>query len=213
MNYHNTFLKGDGLKMEATIFTVLWVIGGLILGCLAIWLVLSSVVIVGGNEIAILERKFFGDKMASGRVIAMTGEVGVMGRTLGPGLHFLIPFLYSNHKVPFTIIKEDEIGIVESIDGGVIEQGKIFACVAQNHNHFQDAEAFLTNGGQKGPQLEILPPGYYRINPAIFKVTKTSMVQIDKGTIGVVTATDGIPISGRLLGSKIKGHSNYENAE
>jgi len=31
-------------------------------------------------------------------------EVGVQARTLAPGLHLLIPFLYSVRKLPFTVI-------------------------------------------------------------------------------------------------------------
>ncbi len=73
-------------------------------------LVVKSIVIVGGTEIAVLERKYFGKQMPQGRVIAQSNEIGIQARTLGPGLHFLIPFLYSTRKQPFTVIREDEVG-------------------------------------------------------------------------------------------------------
>jgi hypothetical protein len=89
---------------------------------------------------------------------------------------------------------------VESIDGDAIPPGKIFAHVVPRHNSFQDGEAFLVNGGQKGPQIEILPPGNHRINPVLFQVRKVPAVAIEKGKIGLVTATDGAPmLNGRLL--------------
>lgn len=184
----------------------------LLLGVLVI--LFNSIVIVGGREIAVLERRWFGKSMPQGRVVAMANEIGVQARTMGPGLHFLVPFLYKARKAPFTIIKENEVGIIESIDGNAIPAGKIFAKVVASHDSFQDGEAFLKNGGEKGPQIQILPPGYYRINPALFSVRNVTAIIIDKGKIGLVTAMDGAPIAnGRLLAQKVEGHSNYEDGE
>ena len=129
--------------------------------CSAAILILAyySVVIVSGNAIAVLERRWIGKKMPQGRVVAMGGEVGIQARTFGPGMHFLIPFLYVAFKYDFMEISNGEIGTVESIDGEPIPPGRIFASVVAGHNAFQDGEAFLVNGGQKGPQIQILPPG------------------------------------------------------
>jgi uncharacterized membrane protein YqiK len=185
------------------------------LGVLAFLIVFFNIfVIVGGRSIALLERRWFGANMPQGRVIAMKNQVGVHARTLGPGLHVLIPFIYKARKVGFTIIGDNEIGIIESIDGNPVPPGKIFAKVVPDHNSFQDGEAFLKNAGEKGPQIEILPPGNYRINPALFKVRNVNVIVIDKGQIGIVTAMDGEAISpGRLLAITAPGHSNFENGE
>lgn len=183
-------------------------------GLFFLFLVLKALVVVGGSQIAIVEKKYIGKRMPQGRVIALSNEVGIQARTLGPGIHFRIPFLYSFKKVTFTIMLENEVGIIESIDGDPIPPGKIFARVVDGHNAFQEGEGFLKNGGQKGPQIEILPPGNYRINPVLFKVRKERAVFIDKGTIGIATAMDGGPVpSGRLLAQKVDGHSNYEDGE
>ena len=184
------------------------------IGLIVIVLIAKSIVIVGGREIAVIERKYFGKKMPQGRVIALANEIGIQARTLGPGLHFLIPFLYVPKKYSFTVITENEIGIIESIDGKAIPPGKIFAKVVEGHNSFQDGERFLINSGEKGPQIEILPPGVYRINPVLFNVRKVPSIFIDKGKIGLITSMDGGPIpAGRLLAQKIEGHSNFENGE
>ena len=37
-------------------------------------------------------------------------------------------------------------------------------------NLFQDGEAFLRGGGEKGTQLAILPPGEYQINTHLFSI-------------------------------------------
>ncbi|MBP2653720.1 MAG: hypothetical protein H6Q73_1289 [Firmicutes bacterium] len=174
----------------------------------------KSIVIVGGNEIAILERKYFGKAMPQGRVIAQEKEIGIQAKTLGPGLHFLVPFIYSTKKQQFTLIKENEIGLVESIDGNSIPPGKIFGRTVDGHNTFQDGSAFLANNGEKGPQIPVIPAGTYRINPVLFNVRVVPVTVIPTGQIGVVTSMDGQQIQpGRLLAERIVGHSSFENGQ
>src|SRR5579885_165256 len=177
-------------------------------------IIVNSIVIVGGTQLAVLERRWFGRSLPEGRVVAMANEVGIQARTLGPGLHLLIPFLYRVTKAPLTIIGENEIGLVDSIDGEPIKTGRIFAKAFNEHNLFQDGEAFLKNKGEKGPQIQIVPPGTYRINPYLFRLTKVPVVNIGNNQIGVIVATDGEPISeGRLLGNRINNHNNYQNGQ
>ncbi len=174
----------------------------------------NSVVIVGGTEIAILERRWLGGDMPDGRVVAMANEVGIQARILGPGLHFLIPFLYRVSKKPMVVVGEDEVGLVESIDGEPVAPGRIFAKVVDGHNLFQDGESFLRNKGEKGSQIQILPPGLYRINPYLFNVVKVQSVRIPNNKIGVIVATDGQPMTpGRLLGRRVQGHESFQNGQ
>ena len=189
-------------------------IGGTIIGIFTLILVYQSVVIVGGKEIALIERRWFGKKMPQGRVVAMNDEVGIQARTLGPGMHFLIPFIYTARKSEFTEIMDGKVGLIESVDGSSIPPGKIFAKVIQGHNSFQDGVVFLQNGGQKGPQIDIIPPGKYRINPYLFKISIADAVVIKKGQVGVVISQDGNPIApGRLLATSVPDHHNFEDGE
>ncbi|HBA60686.1 MAG TPA: hypothetical protein DCZ92_07680 [Elusimicrobia bacterium] len=174
----------------------------------------NAFVVVGGAQIAVLERRWLGRNMPLGRVVAMPNEVGIQARILPPGLHFLIPFLYRVEKHPMVDIGENEVGLVESIDGVPVEPGKIFGPVTEGHDLFQEGELFLRNNGSKGPQVQILPPGLYRINPYLFKVLKTPLIRIPNNQIGIVVATDGQPIApGRLLGKKVEGHNNFQNGQ
>jgi uncharacterized membrane protein YqiK len=200
---------------------------GLILALIiAAMLVWKSVVIVNGSEIAVLERKYFGSSMPQGRVVALTGEIGNRARTLGPGLHFLIPFLYATNKQFFTTIAENQVGLLESIDGDPIPAGKIFARVVEGHDAFQDGEGFLKNdafqdgegflknGGEKGPQIQILPPGTYRINPTLFRVKKSPAVTVEKNEIALISSTDGSPIPpGKIFARVVSGHNAFQNGE
>ncbi|MCX5784433.1 MAG: SPFH domain-containing protein [Elusimicrobia bacterium] len=177
-------------------------------------IVYNSVVIVGGVQIAVLERRWFGRAMPKGRVVAMPDEVGIQARILPPGLHLLIPFLYRVEKNLMIKVEEQEVGLVESIDGLPVAAGKIFAKVVPGHNLFQDGEEFLKNGGEKGPQVQILPPGLHRINPYLFRVQKVPLVKIPSGKIGVVVAADGQPIvPGRLLAKRSEGHNNFQDGQ
>ena len=59
---------------------------------------------------------------------------------------------------------------------------------------YQDGKTFLENGGKKGPQVEILRPGVYRINTKLFRVQKFAATSIESGKLGVIVAMDGIPL-------------------
>src|SRR3989475_3822385 len=112
------------------------------------------------------------------------------------------------------VVAEDEVGLIESIDGLPLEPGRIFARHVEGHYTFQDCEAFLRNGGQKGPQIDILPPGQYRINTYLFTIRPQPVVTISKGQVGVVSARDGDPITpGRLLARKVQGHQAFQDGE
>jgi regulator of protease activity HflC (stomatin/prohibitin superfamily) len=191
-------------------------LGSLIgLGLLVIFVlffILSSIVVVRGNDICLLERKYLGKEMI-GRTIAMRDEVGLQARTLGPGIHFLIPFLYKTKKVEFKVISEGYVGLIKAKAGDTIPSGRIFAKVVQCNN-FQDGEAFIKNGGEKGPQVQFLPPGQYMINPFLFDVEPVEEITIPKGKLATITATDGKPLDpGRLLGKRVLGHENFSNGE
>ena len=112
------------------------------------------------------------------------------------------------------IVDQDQVGLVESIDGLPLHPGQIFARRVADHNSFQDGVAFLRNGGQKGPQVDILPPGKYRINTYLFHVRLAPATTILPGSVGIVSARDGGPIpSGRLLAQKTTGHDSFQDGE
>jgi uncharacterized membrane protein YqiK len=174
----------------------------------------GMIVIVGGQQVGLREAKYFGRKLPEGRVVAMPGEIGIQARALQPGLKTQLPFLWRVTKDDMISVAEDEIGLIESIDGQPLEPGRIFARWVGGHDSYQDAEAFLRNGGQKGPQIDFLPPGKYRINTYLFRVRTQPAVFIAQGQVGIVSARDGVPIApGRLLGHKVGGHQAFQDGE
>jgi len=172
---------------------------------------------VDAREIAIKERRYLGEKMPPGRVVATEGEVGIQADVLKPGLHLIkFPFERVVRKVPLIEIGADEMGIIEAVDGEPMPPGGIFAPDrAQNaHNNFQDPIAFIKRGGVKGIQLRTLPPGLWPIHPYLFRVSVAKTTVVPQGKVGVVTAADGGPLDpGRLLGKAITDHRNFQDAE
>jgi uncharacterized membrane protein YqiK len=178
--------------------------------------VFFGMVIVPEDKIGLVTKKFvlFGaDKsLPDGRIIATKGEAGFQAQTLAPGLYWgMWIWQYSVDMTPFTIIPEGKIGLVLSKDGKEIPTGRILARRVESDN-FQDATAFLNNGGQKGRQTAFITSGSYRINTYLFEVVITDQVKIFENMVGIVTALDGEPIpQGQIAGKYVEGHNNFQN--
>jgi uncharacterized membrane protein YqiK len=111
----------------------------------------------------------------------------------------------------FTIIPEGKIGLVLSKDGKEIPTGRILARKVISDN-FQDATAFLNNGGQKGRQTAFITTGSYRINTFLFEIVIVDQIKIYENMIGIVTALDGDPIPlGQIAGKYVEGHNNFQD--
>ena len=178
-----------------------WIV---VVAIFVIWIITKSFVNVKSTQIAIIERKYFGKEMADGRTVALKGEVGMQAKILGPGLHFLIPFIQKANKSNYIKIEEHQIGIVEAITGKPIPSGKILADNVEC-DLFQDGEKFLREGGQKGKQIRILPPGEYRINTYLFKVEIKKATIIEPDQVGIVDAIAGEPIPpGKIMAKDVE---------
>jgi uncharacterized membrane protein YqiK len=167
-------------------------------------LIFKSFVNVGPKQLATIEQKYIGKQMTDGRTIALRGEVGIQARVLGPGLHFIVPFIQKARKSDITVIGINQFGVVEAITGRPMPKERYVADFVEC-DCFQDGEAFLKNNGQKGPQQQIIPPGEYRINPLLFQVHTESVKEIPADAYGQVEALDGKPITGgRIMANPVE---------
>jgi uncharacterized membrane protein YqiK len=175
-------------------------------------------VIISKDEIGIVNKKWVlvgkYRTLPDGAIVALNGEAGLQADTLAPGIHFgLWAWQYQVSKVPFTTIDKTHIGIVEARDGHPLSGGRVLARTVEC-NSFQDARAFLTHGGERGPQISIIPPGTYRINTALFQVAAADVLEIPDNMVGVVTTKDGKPLAtGEIAGKEVAGHNMYQDAE
>ncbi len=175
-----------------------------------------GMVIVPEDKIGLVTKKFvlFGTdrSLPDGRIIATKGEAGYQAQTLAPGLYWgKWIWQYSVEMTSFTIIPEGKIGLVLSKDGKEIPTGRILARKVESDN-FQDANAFLDNGGQKGRQSPFITTGSYRINTFLFEIVIVDQIKIYENMIGIVTALDGEPIpQGQIAGKYVDGHNNFQD--
>lgn len=180
--------------------------------------VFFGMVIVPEDRIGLVTKKFvlFGDnrELPNGRIIALKGEAGYQADTLAPGIYFGMWFWqYEITFQPFVIVEQGHIGLIMAKDGNEIPTGRILgrrvAC-----DNFQDAKAFLENGGQKGRQTAYITAGSYRINTFLFELTIVGMTHIRDNMVGIVIAQDGEPLpTGQIAGKAIQGHNNYQNID
>src|SRR5258705_7127063 len=170
-----------------------------------LFILFHSFTIAKGDQIIVLERRWVGKQMPDGRTVALRNEVGVQARVLGPGFHFLFPFIYKVKKYKFLVIPENRVGVVRAITGSPIPPGNVMAR-SVNCDLFQDGEAFLRNGGEKGPQLAILPDGEYKINPHLFEVAIVDAIVIGDDEVGYVESIAGEPVTrvGGNFGSPVE---------
>lgn len=161
-------------------------------------LFLSGLTIIGRYEVGIRTRRMFGEKMPQGRIIACNGEIGIQANTLMPGLYFFNPITWKVEKEKVIIVGEEEIGVVESVDGESILTGRLLGDAVECNN-FQDAKLFFENHGKKGPQIAILRPGTYRINSRAFTIGKKLVTKIEQENLGVIVAKDGQPLPSAFI--------------
>src|SRR5438309_5549202 len=160
--------------------------------------VLKGLYLIRAGEVGVLVKRLGGRKMPAGQVIARHGEIGTQAATLMPGLYWRMPVVWSMRRSKVVQVAETEIATVEAIDGRPLPKGRLLGDEVEC-NQFQDGEAFLDNGGFKGPQVAIIRPGTYRINPFLFYVAKQPATEVASGKVGVVTAQDGQPLPPRFI--------------
>lgn len=179
--------------------------------------VIFGMVVIPENRIGLVTKKFvlYGKdrSLPDGKIIALNGEAGYQADTLAPG--FLgwgyWVWQYDITHAPFIEIPKGKIGLVSAKDGNTLQVGSILARHVDSDN-YQNARAFLNNGGQRGKQIGYLNNGNYRINSLLFDVVTTDIITIEDGTVGIITTLDGTPLEiGSIAGSVINQHNNYQD--
>ncbi len=158
--------------------------------------------------------------------IKQGGVKGIQLRTLPPGLWPIHPYLFRVSVAKTTMIPQGKVGVVSAADGSQLDAGRLLGKAIEGHRNFQDAEQYIAAGGQKGPQVEILTPGTYRIltqsipleggtesKPGLFYVRLFDATVINENGIGLVEALDGAPLDPRdYVATPVEGHDNFQDA-
>ena len=198
---------------------------------------------IGADELGIVEA-VDGEPMLPGRIFALDraqnahnnfqdpiafikqgGVKGIQLRTLPPGLWPIHPYLFRVSVAKTTVIPQGKVGIIIAADGAPLDPGRLLAKAVEGHLSFQNAELFVASGGQRGPQVDILTPGTYRIltqsvalengseaKPGLFTVRLYDATMINENQIGLVEALDGAPLNpGDYVAESIPGHDNFQD--
>ena len=64
----------------------------------------------------------------------------------------------------FTVFS-DRVGIVTTLDGYPITDGEIAGLYVMGHDNFQKPQVFLSKGGKRGLQEQVLLSGTWNLNP------------------------------------------------
>jgi uncharacterized membrane protein YqiK len=198
---------------------------------------------IGSDELGVIEA-IDGEPMPPGRILAPDraqnahnnfqdpiafikrgGVKGIQLRTLPPGLWPIHPYLFRVSVAKVTVIPPGKVGVVTAADGAPLDAGRLHGKAIQGHRNFQDAEQFVSSGGQKGPQVEILTPGTYRIltnsvdidnntiiKSGLFQIRLFDATVISENAIGLVEALDGAPLDPRdYVATPVEGHDNFQD--
>lgn len=150
----------------------------------------TSFVTVGSDEAGLLKKIYGYKDLPAGSIIAVNGEKGPQAEILGPGFHVkpLINVIYDVDTAPVIEVPDGHWGYLVARDGRPLPPGTTYAeaFAAGDLNNMLDAEYFLQNGGFKGPQTSVLPPGKYRINTYLWQVKVGQVTEVPEGHVGVV---------------------------
>src|SRR5215831_8656630 len=188
-----------GLSREADMTMLWWALAVVVAAGFVVW---SGLWMIRETQAGLVVKRF-GRPLPSGRIIALDGEAGYQARLLSPGWHFgLWRWKYKVEKVPVIVVQPGEIALVVAADGSPIPPERVLARAVTCDN-FQDAEAFLKGGGERGRQIAFLTAGTYRINPALFEVvmpatakthgmnpSELRVYQLSPDRVGIVTMLD-----------------------
>lgn len=150
-----------------------------------------SFVTVDSNEVGLLKRIYLAPQLPPGKIISAHDEKGPQASILGPGFHFkpLIRILYDIDFYPVVEIPEGQYGLLVAKDGLPLEDGKFLAdpWPEGKFSEMLQAQYFLTEGkGQKGPQLDVLRPGRYRLNNFLYSVESRPALDVPTGHVAVI---------------------------
>ncbi|HZZ20273.1 MAG TPA: SPFH domain-containing protein [Opitutaceae bacterium] len=165
-------------------------------------------VTIGDGRLGIVDARD-GQQMAPGRVLAKKvdcdsfqdaraflqsgGQRGPQIAVMSPGSYRINTSLFTVAEVPALEITGNRVGIVTTKDGLSLLNGDIAGGRVPGHDSFQNGEAFISAGGFKGLQEEVLLAGRYFINPEFATVETVEMTEVPIAHAGVVIAFVGEP--------------------
>lgn len=151
-----------------------WVVAGVLL---VAFYVLMSIRRVGPTEVGLVLKRVGIKKLKEDNTIAFHGEPGYQADLLMPGLRWKAWLIYGVEKFPWVQVQAGEVGVVISQVGAPLPIGAKSAVYKKSFGNFSNLRSFVAEGGQKGVQRPVFPPGTLApIHPVAFLVVTKSQV-------------------------------------
>ncbi len=170
------------------IFVLLSQTLAIVVVAMALYVFARSVIVIGPAEVGLVVRRLSSRHNTTDTPIAFSGEAGYQSDVLMPGVRFKLWPTFTVSKYPWVQVPAGEIGVVISQLGERLPTGAKSAVYRPEFGNFTDLRTFLSNGGQKGVQRPVLPPG--------------TLIPIHPVAFLVITATKvyGLPIDNHIIG-------------
>src|SRR5213082_1363502 len=131
----------------------------LVVVALVVIVVWKSFHSVGATEVGLVGKRFAFRKLGEDNPIAFRGEAGYQATLLMPGLRFKLWPMFGVKKFPWVQVPAGEIGVVIAQVGEPLPIGAKSAQYKTEFGNFSSLREFVEDGGQKGVQRPVLPPG------------------------------------------------------
>ena len=145
----------DVLSLAASIGT--WIV--IVAAAPALFTVWRSLWTIGPTEVGLVRKRFSLKKLKKGDPVAFAGEAGYQANLLMAGLRFKLWPIYTVTRHPMVQIPAGQIGVVVAQVGAPLPIGAKSAIYKPEFVNFRDIGVFVRNGGEKGIQRTMLPPG------------------------------------------------------
>jgi uncharacterized membrane protein YqiK len=113
---------------------------------------------IGAAQVGLVTKRV-GKRLDDDQLLAMHGEAGYQADLLMPGVRFKFWPIHSVERFPWVQVAPDHIGLVIAQVGEALPTGAKSAVYKPEFGSFADVRSFVANGGQRGVQRPVLPPG------------------------------------------------------
>ncbi len=135
-----------------------WIIA-IIVVAVFLLLLLPSLRRIGPTQVGLVQKRFGFKELSDDNPVAFKHEPGYQADLLMPGLRLKFWITHKVERFPWVQVPAGEIGVVIAQVGLPLPIGAKSALFKKEHGNFSKLETFVANGGMKGVQRPVLPPG------------------------------------------------------
>lgn len=207
-NGNSIITPNKGFKYTGYLFTLFFA---------GLMLLSNFIIMTPANKYAEFNKRILGSQLKNGAIVAIDGEMGPQSWIKREGISIIpfVNFIYSVDFKEIVVVPDGKLLTLSAKDGIPLGTDEFFAPdwydnatkkdltykkedgktgiykKGEYEQKMLDAKFFLTHGGKKGPQVNVLKPGKYAINTNLWSFKLEKATKVDTGEVGVVTSKVG----------------------